>query len=151
MLANLFIDSLKTTSTDCTTRYVLLESKFCLCFSLSSSLVVVTQVASLTHADWVVQSFSVLAVPGQLVSSKLSVARRAHVFGIVLSVNMWALRNLHRITLVVLLGNTFRNQLSFNTHWISCFVQLVNEGLSLSCQLFLSSDSWAILGFLWFF
>ena len=70
-----------------------------LSFGLSFSLVVVTQVASLAHSDGVVQLLSVLAVPGHLISAELSVARRAHVLGVVLSIDMWALGDLHDIGL----------------------------------------------------
>lgn len=108
----------------------------CLCLSLGASLVVVTQVACLAHANRVIQLISMLAIPGQLVSSKLSVAWRAHVFGIVLSVNMRALRNFHRITLVLLLV-TFRNHLFLNSSGVWSFIQLLNHIFSFCYQFIL--------------
>lgn len=58
---------------------------------------IVTQIACLAHSDGIVQLVGMLAVPSSLVSAKLSIARGAHVLGVMLSMNMWALRDLHRV------------------------------------------------------
>lgn len=60
-----------------------------------SLLVVVAQIAGLAHTHGVVEPVSVLAVPGKLVATKLTVTGGAHVLGVVLAVGMGALRNLH--------------------------------------------------------
>ena len=101
-MVDLFIDPVETASADALTRVTAVLG---LCLSLGSSLVVVTQVASLAHTHGVVQSLTVMAVPGHLVTAKLTVARGTHVLGVVLSMHMRALGDLHLISSVLGLIN----------------------------------------------
>ena len=97
-LLDLFIDALDANTADGLFRVgTLVFGVLSLCLGLS--LVIVTQVASLAHTDGVVQLVSVFTVPGSLVSTELSIAGRAHVLGIMLSVNVWTLGDLHDIRL----------------------------------------------------
>lgn len=64
---------------------------------------VVAQVTGLAHAHRVVQPVGVLAVPGMLVAPKLTVARGAHVLGVVLAVSVGALGDLHSACFYLLL------------------------------------------------
>ena len=66
---------------------------------LSSLLVVVREVASLAHALGVEKSVMMLTVSCIVVSTKLSIAGGAHVLGVVLSIWMWALSDLHNVVL----------------------------------------------------
>jgi hypothetical protein len=59
--------------------------------------VVIGEVASLAHALGVKKSVMVLTVSSIVVSTELSIAGGAHVLGIVLSVWMWALSDLHNV------------------------------------------------------
>ena len=60
-----------------------------------SCLLVAAEVALLAHAQGVSQAVGVLALPGLLDSSALSVARLTHILGIVLASRVGASRNLH--------------------------------------------------------
>ena len=66
-----------------------------LAFRLGASLVVVGQVASLTHAHRVQLPVGVRALGGQLVPAVLPIAGRAHVLGVVLPVGVRTLGDLH--------------------------------------------------------
>lgn len=77
-----------------------------LSLDLGSSLVVVTQVASLAHAHGVEQSVLVLTFSGVLVSAELSIARGAHVLSVVLSVGVRALGDGHHSSLLNFIGFT---------------------------------------------
>ena len=71
---NLFVDSVDGTTADRGARNFFRKFEVGL-LHLSSSLVIVTQVTGLAHANGVVESISVLAVPCKLVSTELSIAR----------------------------------------------------------------------------
>ena len=93
---NLFVDSVDGTTADRGARNFFRKFEVGL-LHLSSSLVIVTQVTGLAHANGVVESISVLAVPCKLVSTELSIARWTHVFSVVFSWGVWTLRNFHRV------------------------------------------------------
>jgi membrane associated rhomboid family serine protease len=59
--------------------------------------VIVREVASLAHSHRVKQPFFVGAVPSILISPILSVAARAHVFGIMFSIYMGTFGNFHHL------------------------------------------------------
>jgi hypothetical protein len=72
-------------------------------YSISCTyLVIVAQVAGLAHTHRVQQPVLVLAVVGVLIAAVLPVARRAHVLGVVLSVDVRALGDFHYLLLLVL-------------------------------------------------
>jgi hypothetical protein len=58
---------------------------------------IVTEITRLAHAHRVQESILVLAVPCILIAAKLSVARWAHVLGVVLTVDVRAFRDLHHL------------------------------------------------------
>ena len=91
------------------------------------SLVIVAQVASLTQTHGVVRLVSVFTLVGHLVSSMLPIARRTHVFGVVLSVNMGTRSNLHGFSTrssYLILRLKSLNRFDFNTLF---FIVLVYE------------------------
>lgn len=67
----------------------------CLLHSQAASLVVVGEVAGLTHPNRIVKSVGMLTVPSQLISAELTVARRTHILGVVLAMDVRALCDLH--------------------------------------------------------
>jgi hypothetical protein len=69
-----------------------------LSLDLGASLVIVGQVASLTHAHRVQKSIGMLTVESILVAPELSVARGAHVFSVMLSQGMRALGDGHDVS-----------------------------------------------------
>ena len=81
-----------------------------LSLDLGSSLVVIRQVAGLAHTHGVQKAVMMLTLPSILVSSELSVARRAHVFSVVLSVGVWALGDCHDSrSLIIIIARLFSN------------------------------------------
>jgi hypothetical protein len=97
-LFDIFVDTMDADAADRFVRVGTLTLVLCvLSFGLGSSLVIVTQIAGLAHSDGVVQLLGMSTVPGHLVSTKLSVTGRAHVFGVMLSVNVWARSDLHGV------------------------------------------------------
>ena len=67
-----------------------------LCLKVSS-LVVVTQVARLTHSQRVVESWGVLAGPGQLSPTRFAVARSTHVLGVVFAIDVRTCGDEHHV------------------------------------------------------
>ena len=67
---------------------------------LGAALVVVSQVARLAHAHRIELSVRVGTLGRVLISTVLAIARRAHVFGVMLTVGMRAFRNLHHLDLL---------------------------------------------------
>jgi hypothetical protein len=59
--------------------------------------VVISQVAGLAHPHRVKKPLCVFTSPGILIPSKLTITGRAHVLGVVLSVDMWTFGNLHHV------------------------------------------------------
>lgn len=83
---------------------------------------VIAKIASLAHSHGVQQPILMLTIPSVLVSPILPIARRAHIFSVVLSVNMWTLGDLHHLLrrllaqqrrLYLLQGCLFRHRLGF--------------------------------------
>ena len=112
--------------------------------------VVVSQVAGLAFANRVQQSVSVATLPGVLVPAVLSVAWRAHVLRIVLSVSMWALGDLHCLCSVW--SNGFRclclNKFGFGRLGLILGVWLVvlyfSGGVNWFLRLFQRGNLWNV-------
>jgi len=84
-------------SLDLFEKLLSLDLLLLLSLHLGSLLMVVGEVASLAHALGVEKSVMMLTISCVIISTELSIAGGAHVLGVVLSVWMWALSDLHNV------------------------------------------------------